>query len=71
MRVVVHLNNVEFWVLLSESSCHAPSVREVFVLLIYVVIDFIRLVAWSACVGWVVDTSMFLRTVTSPETLNG
>jgi hypothetical protein len=27
--------------------------------------------AWSVGVGWDVDTSMFLRTVASPETLNG
>ena len=29
------------------------------------------LCAWSACVGWDIDTSMFLRTVANPETLNG
>jgi hypothetical protein len=28
-------------------------------------------IAWSAGVGRDVDTSMFLRTVASPETLNG
>jgi hypothetical protein len=55
---------------LSE-SCHALSVRGAFVLLIYVVLDFGQLVAWSTCVGRDVDTSMFLRTVASPETLNG
>jgi hypothetical protein len=28
--------------------------------------------SWSvSCVGWDVDTSMFIRTVASPETLNG
>jgi hypothetical protein len=54
-----------------QSPCHAPSVRGAIVLLIYVVLDFIQLVAWSACVGRDVDTSMFLRTVASPETLNG
>jgi hypothetical protein len=51
MRVVIHLNNVEFWVLLSESSCHAHSVREVIVLLIYVVLDCLQLVAWSVVSG--------------------
>ena len=49
MRVVTHLNNVEFWVLLSESSCHVPSVREVFVLLIYVLVDFLQLVLGLLC----------------------
>jgi hypothetical protein len=29
------------------------------------------LCAWYACVGRDVDTSMFLRTVAIPETLNG
>ena len=61
MRVVVHLINVEFG-LLSESSYHAPSVRGVFVLFIYVVLVLVR---------WDVDTSMFLRIVASPKTLNG
>jgi hypothetical protein len=46
----VHLINVEFG-LLSESSYHAPSERGVFVLLIYVVLDFIQLVAWSVVSG--------------------
>ena len=50
-RVVVHLNNVEIWVLLSESSCHAPSVRGAIVLLIYVVLDCDQLVAWSVVSG--------------------
>jgi hypothetical protein len=27
--------------------------------------------AWTCCLGWDVDTSLFLRTVASPETLNG
>jgi hypothetical protein len=27
--------------------------------------------AWTCTLGWDVDTSMFLRTVASPETLNG
>jgi hypothetical protein len=31
----------------------------------------LSLVGLFACVGRVVDTSMFLRTVASPETLNG
>jgi hypothetical protein len=51
MRVVVHLNNVEFGFSLSESSYHAPSVRGVFVLLIYVVLDCGQLVAWSVVSG--------------------
>jgi hypothetical protein len=55
----------------SESSCHAPSVREVIVLLIYVVLECLRLSCVVCGVGWDVDTSMFLRTVASPETLNG
>ena len=38
---------------------------------IYVILDFIQLVAWSDGVGRDVDTSMFLRIVASPETLNG
>ena len=71
MRVVVHLNNVELGCSLSESFCHAPSVRDVVILLIYVVLDCNQLVAWSVCVGRDVNTSMFLRTVASPETLNG
>ena len=40
----MHLVNVEFG-LLSESSYHVPSVRGVFVLPIYVVLDYIQLVA--------------------------
>jgi hypothetical protein len=65
------LNNVELGGSLSESFCLAPSVEDVVVHLIIVVLGCHHLNAWSACVGWDVDTSMFLRTVTSPETLNG
>jgi hypothetical protein len=56
---------------LSESLSRAfPKGR--IVLLIYVVLDCDQLVAWSVVVGeGDVDTSMFLRTVASPETLNG
>ena len=46
----MHLINVEFG-LLSESSYHAPSIRGVFVLLIYVVLDYIQLVAWCVVSG--------------------
>jgi hypothetical protein len=56
---------------LSESFCLAPSVEDVVVHLIIVVLGCNHLIAWSACVGRDVDTSMFLRTVASPETLNG
>jgi hypothetical protein len=37
---------------------------------IYIVLDFIQLVVVLLC-RWDVDTSMFIRTVASPETLNG
>jgi hypothetical protein len=37
--------------LLSESSYHAPSVRGIFVLIIYVVLDCIQLVAWCVVLG--------------------
>jgi hypothetical protein len=56
---------------LSESFCLAPSVEDVVAHLIIVVLGCINFIAWSACVGRDVDTSMFLRTVASPETLNG
>jgi hypothetical protein len=56
---------------LSESFCLAPSVEDVVVHLIIVVLGCNNFIAWSACVGRDVDTSMFLRTVASPETLNG
>jgi hypothetical protein len=65
------LNNVELGCSLSESFCHVPSIKDIVVLLIYVVLDCNQLVAWSACVGRDVDTSMFLRTVANPETLYG
>jgi hypothetical protein len=51
LRVVVHLNNVELGCSLSESFCHAPSVKDVVVLLVYVVLDSIQLVAWSVVSG--------------------
>jgi hypothetical protein len=51
MRVVVHLNKVKLGCSLSESFCHAPSVRDVVVLLIYVVLDCNQLVAWSVVSG--------------------
>jgi hypothetical protein len=47
---VVSFYNVEFECV-SESSCHAPSVRGVFVLLTYVVPDGIQLVAWRVVSG--------------------
>jgi hypothetical protein len=56
---------------LSKSFCLAPSVEDLVAHLIIVVLDCNNFVAWSACVGRDVDTSMFLRTVASPETLNG
>ena len=55
---------------LSESFWLAHSVEDVFVHLIIVVLGCDHLIAWSACVRWDVDTSMFLRKVASPETLN-
>jgi hypothetical protein len=39
--------------------------------LIIIVLGCNHFISWSACVGWDVDTSMFLRTVASSETLNG
>jgi hypothetical protein len=57
MRVVVHLNNVELGCSLSKSFFHAPFVRDIVVLLIYVVLDCNQLVSWSVCVGRDVDTS--------------
>jgi hypothetical protein len=56
---------------LLESFRFAPSIEDGVVLLIIVVLVGNRLVAWSAGVGRAVDTSMFLGTVASPETLNG
>jgi hypothetical protein len=49
-------------------TCAFRRVRGCSLILLYLV-EFIF--AWSACVGQDVDTSMFLRTVASPETLNG
>jgi hypothetical protein len=51
MRVVVHLNKVKLGCSLLESFCHAPSVRDVVTLLIYVVLDCNQLVAWSVVTG--------------------
>ena len=68
--VVVLLDKVELGCSLPESLTHAFRKGRI-VLLFHVVLDFIQLVAWSTCVGRDVDTSMLLRTVASPETLNG
>ena len=56
---------------LSKSFCLVPPVEDVVVHLIIVVLGCNHLNAWFACVGKDVDTSMFLKIVTSPETLNG
>ena len=56
---------------LSESFCLAPSIEDVATHLSIVVLGCNNFVAWTVCVGRDVDTSMFLRTVAIPETLNG
>jgi len=56
---------------LSKSFCLVPYVEDAVVHLVSVVLGRNHLIAWSACVGRDVDTSMFLRTVASPKTLNG
>jgi hypothetical protein len=56
---------------LSESLSRAFRKGTTLFLFIYVLLDFIQPIAWSDGVGRDVDTSMFLRTVASPETLNG
>ena len=56
---------------LSKSFFLAPSVEDVAAHLIIVVLGCINFIAWSACVGRDVDTSMLLRTLANPETLNG
>jgi hypothetical protein len=55
----------------SESFYLAPSIEDMVSHLSIVVLGCNNFIAWSACVGRDVDTSMFLRTVASPETLNG
>jgi hypothetical protein len=50
MLWVVPLDEVELGCSLSE-SCHAPSVRGAFVLLIYTVLDGGQWVAWSVVSG--------------------
>jgi hypothetical protein len=68
ITVVAHLINVEFGLILS------PLIRAFrrghicsSLFLVFVAIGWLL----GLCVGWDVDTSMFLRTVASPETLNG
>jgi hypothetical protein len=36
-----------------EALCHMPSVKDIVVLLVYVVLDSIHLVAWSVVLGGV------------------
>jgi hypothetical protein len=58
MRFLVHLYNAELGGSLSESFCLAPSIEVAVVHLFIIVLGCNHFIAWSACVGRDVDTSM-------------